>query len=385
MLSQLNARSCARVQSEGPHAAVDGVKVEIDRLLSAAYKNPSKNYSVFAVDVGGTKISYGLFPVDSQGEIQRHALYQNTVDAVRGPVPIAKALQHCFRDAVNWASQQGVDVLPAVSVGTPGRFVGPNQEIIAPKSAANLEAVPGELDNFAWVPYLASWFPDYVKMRVKNDALSQMSAGLNHLLQCESYRGCLLGQKVAYIGPGTGLGGGFCTVDDKGCVEFFSDGHIIDNPIKDKEGHIHGAEDLFSGRAFEALTGKTAKAVNSDSALFARHMGDIKRMGHYLAQIIQGIYLGDLEKTDPAARWPQADIDKARGTRVFLIGGSMGTQGKMGHLIQETARETLRDMGLGSIIILSIADAQDIALLGTAQFLTKTQLLGAIDYVSAVS
>lgn len=356
-------------------------KAEIDTLLSASYRDQASQPAVFAVDVGGTKISYGLFPLTAEGAIQAGAIYQQQIDTTRGRGAIALALQNCFKDAILQASAKGFHVLPVISAGTPGRFIGPNQDIIAPKSAANLEAEPGEFDDLSLADFLSQSFPEYVSVKVKNDALSQMSAGLSNLLQQKDVRPLLLNQKVAYIGPGTGLGGGFCTVDAQGNAEYFSDGHIIDNPIKDRHGKIQGAEDVFSGRAFGELTGKTAKAVNSDPELFAAHLEDVKLMGQYLGQIIQGIHQGDLEKVNPDARWPQADIDKATGTQVFLIGGSMGTRGEMGRLIQKTAQEALSRAGIGNIKIIPIPDAQDAALFGTAEFLTHDELEQAGNFV----
>lgn len=364
------------------HSDAVALKTEIAQMLAAAYKNKNLQSAVFAVDIGGTKISYGLFPVSGDGQIQPEPFYRHKVDTIRGRVQIAQALQACFKDAIAQATAQGYHVLPAISAGSPGRFVGAQQNVIAPKSAANLEVEAGEFDNLALNEFLSEFFPDYINIKVKNDALSQMSAGLSQLMACETSRASLLGQKVAYIGPGTGLGGGFCTVDDAGRVEFFSDGHIIDNPIEDKNGDIRGAEDVFSGRAFEALTGMTAKAVNSDQETFERHRDDVKLMGCYLAKIIQGIHQGRLEKVDPDARWPQADIEKATGTKVFLVGGSMGTQGQMGALIQATAREQLQDEGLGDIRVIPITDAQDAALLGTAEFMSQAELLHAQEYIA---
>jgi hypothetical protein len=282
------------------------------------------------------------------------------------------------QQAIQKANQQGYRVLPIITAGAPGRFIGPDNQIIATGSAANMEKTKGEFDQLNLAASLQKVLPDFCQVIIKNDAIAQFSAGLSSLMQDADFRSKFLGQKLAYIGPGTGLGGGFCEVDQQGAAQYYTDGHIYDLQICDAANTSQKAEDLFSGRAFTTITGKTPKEVNTNPQLLAQFEPQIKLMGLYMARIIQKIYQGDIKKAVPEDAWPAEDCQKVAGTTIYLIGGSLGTKGEMGKIIRQTAIAELSKMNISGIEIIPIPEAENAAIIGAAQFVSATQILQKI-------
>ncbi len=339
--------------------------------------NSEANSVILAFDLGGTKLGYGLFAVTGNAanrSLSDAPLYANAIATPRGKTAIKDTFIAAVSDAIGQCQKIGYRLLPHAAMGSPGRFIGENADIIAPGSCVNLGLFPAEFDGLNISEFLLEALPKSVQLTVKNDAIAQMAAGLYMLQQDPPIAAKLLSQKVCYVGPGTGLGGGFCQIDTKGSAHYFSDGHIYDILIADEDGRPAGAEDLFSGTAFKTRTGKTAFEVNSVPGLLAQYEPEIVLMGEFLAALIQKITMGDIQKKHPDANWPEADKRLASGTRTYVIGGSMGTKGKMGALIQKTALETLEKMGISEVQFFSIPDSQFAGLLGAANFLSRNDL-----------
>src|SRR6185295_6649283 len=115
------------------------------------------------------------------------------------------------------------------------------------------------------------------------------------------------GKKVAYIGPGTGLGGGFAFVDGNGRIEFKTDGHIYDVVLSDApEFSVHyagrrltiplntrRAEDLYSGRAVGELMAAIEKAAGDP--VFRRWLRPGDELGGQLLSDLYDRIMGNEE------------------------------------------------------------------------------------------
>ncbi|MFH1835874.1 MAG: hypothetical protein ABH851_06770 [Methanobacteriota archaeon] len=236
-------------------------------------------YGVTLVDVGGTKQLVMVVGVDREGN-----LMTDTVLAKREvPTPVKnlpegdpnvyfKATAATITEVQDEVtSQLGIKTLPLVYMGSPGRLVGGK---IAPGSAGNLGS---KFDGLNPSKELSRELGQ--DTHVVNDAIAQMGSGVFEFLKFPYVAEQLRGQKVCYIGPGTGLGGGFGRISDELTLDYHTDGHIYDIQI---EGFTFGsdenstltlnvagvngpvsipsrfAEDVLSGRA----VGQIARAID---------------------------------------------------------------------------------------------------------------------------
>ena len=84
------------------------------------------------------------------------------------------------------------------------------------------------------------------KFKCANDGVCQLAGGVYQICQQlpNQETESLVNQKIAYIGPGTGLGGAFATITSEG-LQFYTDGHIFDMEIQSESGFPVGAETVF--------------------------------------------------------------------------------------------------------------------------------------------
>lgn len=351
----------------------------LEKYWEQNLKNPSLKPGMLSLDIGGTKIAYAIIPINTEGELLNEFLISAKKPTHKGKENLIKTVIAIVTEALHEAEKKGYVLLPIITAGSPGRFIGEKHNIVAKDSAANLANFPGEFDNLNLSEMFKEHLPQWCEVIVKNDAIAQFSAGLSEMLKDQNLKTQFLGQKLAYIGPGTGLGGGFCKIDLNGSAEFFTDGHIYDCLIQDQNGNFEGAEDIFSGRAFEALTKRSAKEVNSDPELIRLFYNEIELMGIYLAELIETIYLGTIKKKNPENDWPPEDIEGVKETKIYLLGGSLGTIGRMGEIIRQTAQKELEKKHLFDIKILPIPEAHDAALFGAAHFVFAETLCKAME------
>lgn len=194
-------------------------------------------YGLSLVDIGGTKERFLVVGVDGEGNILRDVVIAQK--EVATPVRNLPAGDRDYfydrsaegvRAVQEMAGARGVKVLPLVCVGTPGRLVDGK---IAPGTAGNLGK---SFDGISPEEELSKRLNQDV--RAVNDAIAQMGAGLNTLLGIAGIGDKLKGHRVCYIGPGTGLGGGFGRVNDDFSLDYFTDGHIFDILMPQYTGDI---------------------------------------------------------------------------------------------------------------------------------------------------
>jgi hypothetical protein len=179
-----------------------------------------------AVDVGGTSIR--LLLVAGSELPQPSPAIRIEVSSEPGLAALTASIGSCLREAKEMAARRGYRVADALAIGTPGRLEPgvAGGRVIAPRSATNLEAAPGEMDGVDLAAELAEGL-GIPRNRVfwENDAVAQGRHMIGELLGDPESAGLLEGHTVVCINPGTGLGGCVAHVED-GLIEVFTDGHV---------------------------------------------------------------------------------------------------------------------------------------------------------------
>ncbi|NBV42793.1 hypothetical protein EBR96_08525, partial [bacterium] len=231
-----------------------------------------------------------------------------------------------------------------IAVSTPGKLEGPEGCVVAPGTARNMEAFLGEWDCLNLCETIRTAVGATRPVFIINDALAQLAGAIVESGYLRTKEPPLIG----YIGPGTGLGGGFAKISD-GKINFFTDGHIFDimldrepEDIWSKPGPIM-AEDVISGRGFFDLTGKSMKSVCENPTLYAHYQPILNMLGRYLAQLIKKIEAGHVVKIDGHPQWSDSEISAASAVRMWNIGGSIGTQPPASELILDILRKQCSD------------------------------------------
>jgi predicted NBD/HSP70 family sugar kinase len=315
-----------------------------------------------AIDIGGTKIAYALIEHKVNNP---NFIFSYKIDTPKGIPNLANCFSEIFQKTLAKAKKLSYEVSSIIAIGSPGHFIGSEKNIIAPGSAHNLEAFPGEFDNLNLALLLKKILPKNFDIVINNDAIAQLVGGTDFILANEYI--LILGSKIGYIGVGTGLGGGFAKVSKTGEISIRTDGHISDIKIKDNTGQAKRAEDLLSGKAFFELTSKTLKEINSSSALLNKYRLVLKEMGLTLAKIAIKIYQGEISKIKPENNWLKKDIAFVKGIKIFFIGGSATTKGRSSKIIIATAEQYLLDKGFSDIKLIRIKNIRKAALWGAAK------------------
>ncbi len=323
--------------------------------------------SILAIDIGGTKIAYGLFRYSFGKNVEDTPFFKNQLPTPKGKHALAACVRSIVHTSIIETESKGYSLLPCVGIGSPGRFLNDEDAVIASGSAENLASFPGEFDGVSLVTLFKGVLPEKWGIIIKNDALAQMAGGLYVLLKKKMHRPFLLNQKIGYIGPGTGLGGGFGETDSKGNLHFRTDGHICDMLLSNGQS----AEGALSGKTFERVTGIMPVRLNEDAGLFHQWEDVIKQYGRIFAEIIQRIYSGNIQKINPRNNWPDYDRVWVKGIDRFLLGGSLATKGRVGRTLQEEACRCLHEWGLYQIRLFPIPDSEKAGLLGMTRILKR--------------
>jgi hypothetical protein len=180
-----------------------------------------------AVDLGGTTIRVMLLTEDSHGRPRQ--VVQTRRPTIPGLDTLISQIRDALVEARAAATAGGWHIAPVLAIGTPGRIEHwpDGSRVIAPRSATNLEAKPGELEGVDLAARLAQALsipPDRIFW--ENDAVVQGRFLIAELLAETETAAQILGRKLVCINPGTGLGGCVAEVGDDGTVEVFTDSHI---------------------------------------------------------------------------------------------------------------------------------------------------------------
>jgi hypothetical protein len=338
-------------------------------LWKNSIQNKKLKPAILAIDIGGSSTSYGLIPLEDFISNKNCPLILiKNIPTIKGKNNIKNIIINIIEKSISKSIKLGYFIYPHIFIGSPGRFIGPNLNTIAKQSATNLESYPREFDNLNLYNLIKEFLPNWASITIKNDAIAQMKGSIYLLLKNKKYN-YLINSKVAYIGPGTGLGGGFCFIEKDSHINVRTDGHICDIMIRDINDVPTRIEDVLSGIAFKKATGKTPKEVNEDPVLLEKYLSEIVLMGNYLSQIIQKIYYGDIEKHNSKNNWSKLDLNLVKGTSHFLIGGSIGTKGTIGKTIIKQAKVDLKKNNLSNVKLIPIPHSEKAAVIGTASFI----------------
>ena len=172
----------------------------------------SNRFLRLQIDVGGTKTSAVLVP---PGKFVRRPVWSRVEPTRKGVDPLSRQIERLYDRAQAVALRLGARLAVPVAVGTPGRhMVKRGTWVITPDTARNLSRFRGEFDNVSLEAMLSERLG--IRVQVRNDAVSQMAYGISSLLANPRTAWKVKGKQVGYIGPGTGLGGGFARVAPKG-------------------------------------------------------------------------------------------------------------------------------------------------------------------------
>jgi hypothetical protein len=222
-----------------------------------------------------------------------------------------------------------------------------------------------------------------------------MRAGIEALLRDPSAAALLSGQKVGYLGPGTGLGSGYLRVDGRGAIARVLDdgviGHVhvqaggdaapVQLPFSGLKGTIerpNGIGEIVSGTSISAIARELeqrlvaqgqprpfsplaedgrlesvdGKLLNwilehpdragAQAVKLAEEIADCA--GEYLGRVVQRTHDGDLDSRraeDPVDHWPPPARDFVAGTRHYVLGGSGGTKGVFSERLRAAAARYL--------------------------------------------
>jgi len=322
---------------------------------------------MMTIDIGGTKIAYGLLKL-TKTEAIADCLYQDFIPTQKGLPNLLDSIKSIHATLLQKAKDQSYQLAPYVLVGSAGNF-DPNEEtVVLPGTAENLGSFKGEFDGVNLKTVCEEALDNKYQFKIINDGLTQLAGGV--LLCAQTYGNAfnVVGQKVAYVGPGTGLGGGFATVKENATFDFFTDGHIFDMAINDSVGAQARAEDLLSGHAFFKTTELTAQYVNHRHAYLTKFKGYVQTLGGYLGQVIEAIHTGNITKINNP-NWSQSDINKVKGIQHFLIGGSLGTKGELATILIKEAKAYLKQRKLSSLKLWQLPSSESAALMGAKPFI----------------
>ncbi len=179
------------------------------------------------VDLGGTRLR-ALAVLPAAGWLGGEVVARVDHDTPRGLPELLATLHSALDELQGLARQTGVSLVPALCLGSPGRFEQQpdGRRTLAPFSTTNLEAHPGELHDLDLVAELSrSLHIEEGRLFVDNDAVVQGLYMIQTLLEGERCP-LLLGEPVVCINPGTGLGGCVAEVSADAELQVFTDGHV---------------------------------------------------------------------------------------------------------------------------------------------------------------
>ena len=127
--------------------------------------------------------------------------------------------------------------------------------------------------------------------------------------------------------------------DDPSNYEIITDGHIFDIIVTSHTQRIP-AEDILSGRGIFERTGITAKDLNERDEYWNRHQAVVDDCADCITQLIHHIQHQTVTKAMVHQEWSAADMAQASSFGVVVLGGSIGTQGRMGQRLLASVQQS---------------------------------------------
>ena len=336
---------------------------------------------ILGLDIGGTKVKAGIVEAAPAGPSDTILLSETIPTPRAEPAAFYDAIADLVRRLRSRAEGSERSLVPLITVAHPGRFRPDGT--LARGTTPNLGLSPGQFDSLSPAEELSRRLG--CRVFVENDAIAQMRYGLVLLLRDPPARPHLLGERVIYLGPGTGFGGGVARVSRSGEIHPVTDGHFFDLHIPGYGDGTLTAEELLTGPAI-AREFAPADAPQLDRLL--SRPGDpspervraeqiAAELGGRLALLIETIRAGRIVKVpdEPDRAWPEADRAMVRGVKRVLLGGSVGCSVGLGGSLRAHALERLRERGAAEVMIFqSQAGSADAGLLGAIYGLPRRWL-----------
>lgn len=278
-----------------------------------------------ALDVGGTKTTLGF--VD---HTTKKVLYKITQPTQTGWHVFPSFIGNIIKSGLKIAEEKRFSMDSRVCVALPGNFaMGPDIQI---KEGSARQLIHNN-EQFADLN-ITSWFmqsfPDNVTLFGINDAMAQAVGGVYN-----TWRDEFANKVMLYMGPGTGLGGAILMIgDDREDVSFITDGHIYDVMVTIR-GQQWMAEDVLSGRGIFERAGVVAKLLNKRDDYWNQHQQIVDDCAECAAQIVMNIKQKKIQKKFKQNNWSKMDIELAANIEYVLLGGSIGTKGRLGQVVHQ--------------------------------------------------
>lgn len=325
--------------------------------------------TLVGIDLGGTKLAMGALSSPQSPEL---SAYEEVSVEQLGGLPVTSVSQReLFLDSLAnkislFIKEQG-NTVSTVGLGTPGKYVNGIMQ------AHTTPMLGKDFDNFNFQEALQQRLGTSILVKAFNDALAQMLFGMIQYRDEQTSESYWMGRQFFYLGIGTGIGGGAARWNSDSKVEFYTDGHIGDLVMESKDGKPLCLEnDFLSGHYIEKALGRSAKelSISLEQGTASRQDKSFaSQLGKNLARSIKLIHTGQISKVRDETKWSPKEVNEVKGTKCFLIGGSIGTKGELSRLILQEARQKIRDKNLESIELYQIpGDSAKSAVIGSALF-----------------
>ncbi len=306
------------------------------------------NEFVFGLDVGGTGIQCGLFPILENGQLDRNHVWQGNLSTNKRVEPHVTQVAALVQMATT-AAQERHGKLVGVGVASPGRF---RDGFILKGTSPNMGWTTHEFDGVClpeqYILACSHLGILNLPMVVRNDA-DAMAIGLleQHQLSPTSFPDqngetvhITAQTTIGYLGLGNGLGNSFLKnrsfineghlsmveiAIDPTDVEIFSQVHNIrGQQMQYFDPAIPAAnlESLVCMPTFRALAGLTTTDEKLNVNIF-QHQQAINLVGKYLAKGMIAVRDGDIHDIHPDNQWCDDDIAAAKSTSLYLLGGAV--------------------------------------------------------------
>lgn len=320
---------------------------------------------VFGLDVGGSGIQCGLFRVLENGQLARNHVWQDNLLTNTGVDPHVAQMAALVQMAMVAANERNGNLL-GVGVASPGRF---RNAIILPGTSPNMGLTSDEFDGVCLEEqYMAacSQIGTYnIPIVVRNDA-DAMTLGLldQYALSPATFpdqNGEIVNitehHTIGYLGLGTGLGNSFIRNQ-----HFINDGHLsqiivtIDPEDRIEFSRVHqirteqmlyfnveeweaNLESLVCMPTFRALADlHEGENLNINNPV---HQAAIDLVGKYLAKGMIAVRGGHIHDINPGNQWTFEQIEDARHTSVYLLGGAVMSDSDVAHRLATAINQTL--------------------------------------------
>lgn len=289
-----------------------------------------------ALDVGGTKTTVGFID-----HTKKRVFQKSTHPTVTGWESFPSFIGGLIKTGGKITEKERYDLDCRVYVALPGNFLMGSDIKVKEGSARQLIHKNEHFFDLNITPWLTQSFPENVSLFAINDAMAQAVGGV-YTTWCDDYAN----KVMLFMGPGTGLGGAILKIgDDREDVTFITDGHIYDVMV-DIQGQEWMAEDILSGRGIFERTGVVAKALNERDDYWNQNQGVINDCADCAVQIVMNIQEKKVKKNITQNHWNDHELALASEVEIILLGGSIGTNGRLG----KTLKERLSDHFSGRVI-----------------------------------